>query len=201
MKKLAINLLQDELTPEQPVFTLKRVVFAWGGAFILMLCWVFISQYQLDTVSDEMSVLNQQKKQNDALLTRLKKQVEENKADPLIQERLATIKLLLANKKRLHQQLTDSTSTYAVGFSAAMTELSQLHHRDVSLQTVQIKPQIMRFSGLARKPEAVPAWLAAFENSTFLAGQTFNHLSLNENAQKLTEFTVSSRKLTQKEGG
>ena len=199
MKKLTVNLLQDELIPEQPLWTLKRVVIVWGGVFLLMLAWMFISQYQLEKVTEEMVQLNQQKSQNDTQLTNLKKQVEQNKAEPLLQERLAMIKLLLVNTKALHQELTDSSSTYTVGFSAAMTELSLLHHNDVSLHTVQLRPQIMRFSGVARKPEAVPAWLAAFEHSTFLAGQTFNHFSLHENAQKLTEFTVSSRKLSPKE--
>jgi hypothetical protein len=39
----------------------------------------------------------------------------------------------------------------------------------------------------------VPAWLAKFERSKFLSGKSFINFSLNENAQKLTEFVVSSK--------
>ncbi|MEW6989164.1 PilN domain-containing protein [Colwelliaceae bacterium 6441] len=201
MKKASINLLQAELIPEQPLWTLKRVVSVWSIALLLMLSWLFMSQYQLTQLSNEFKVVKQQKQQQDNLLVQLEIKVSQNKADAVLQEKLETTKLLLLNKKALHKQLTDTTSTYAAGFSSAMTELSQLHHQDVSLKKVQMKPKSMTFSGLARKPEAVPAWLAAFEGSTFLAGQTFNHFSLNENEDKVTEFTVSSHKLSEHSGG
>ena len=86
-----------------------------------------------------------------------------------------------------------------------MTELSELHHKDVSLQKVQMNSTNMTFSGIARKPEAVPAWLAAFDKATFLSGQSFKHFSLseieNENAKAVTQFTVSSHTLSEKSGG
>jgi hypothetical protein len=74
-----------------------------------------------------------------------------------------------------------------------MTELSMMHHKDISLQHVNITYQDLTFSGVARTPEAVPAWLAKFETSKFLSGKSFINFSLNENEEKLTAFLVSSK--------
>jgi hypothetical protein len=82
------------------------------------------------------------------------------------------------------------------GFASSMTELSLMHHKDISLQHVNITYQDLTFSGVARTPEAVPAWLAKFETSKFLSGKSFINFSLNENEQKLTEFLVSSKSKT-----
>lgn len=205
MKKLSINLLQAELLPEQPLWTLKRVAYIWSIVFVFMFAWMLYSDHQLSQYTAESNAVNQQQQQNEMLLASLEQQVRQNKADPLLQEKLATVKLLLVNKQTLHQQLTDTSSTYAAGFSVAMTELSELHHKDVSLQKVQMNSHNMTFSGIARKPEAVPAWLAAFDKATFLSGQSFKHFSLseqeNENEVSVTQFTVSSHTLTEQSGG
>lgn len=205
MKKLSINLLQAELLPEQPLWTLKRVVYVWAVAFVFMFVWMFYNNHQLSQLTADFNIVNQQLQQNETLLKSLEQQVSQNKADPLLQEKLVTVKLLLVNKKALHKQLTDTSSTYAAGFSVAMTELSELHHKDVSLQKVQMNNVNMTFSGIARKPEAVPAWLAAFDNATFLSGQSFKHFSLSEKESEtedaVTQFTVSSHRLTEQSGG
>lgn len=192
MQKLSINLLQAELIPEQPLWTLKRVVVVWGIALVLMISWGVTAHYQLESTERQLALLNQEKAKADAKLAGLEQRVAQNKADAVLQEKLATLKLLLQNKTMLHEQLTDASSTYAAGFSQAMTELSQLHHNDISLQQVKMNAEQLMFSGLAKTPEAVPEWLAAFETSTFLSGQFFRHFSLSENEQKVTQFTVSS---------
>ena len=196
MEKLSINLLQAELLPEQAFWTLKRVVSIWVIVFLLMSAWMLLSQYQLKQLSDEFTVLNLQKKRQDNRLTELEKKISDNRTDPALEEELKVLKTLLAHKKVLLSQLTDSSTTYTAGFSTAMTELSQLHHRNISLQQVKMNTTDMTFIGLAKTPEAVPHWLAGFEQSTFLAGKSFLHFSLNENEQKMTEFAVSSRVLT-----
>ena len=74
-----------------------------------------------------------------------------------------------------------------------MTELSSMHHKDISLEHVNITSLDLTFAGVARSPESVPAWLAKFEHSHFLSGKSFINFTLNENEQKLTEFVVSSK--------
>ncbi|MDO6444746.1 PilN domain-containing protein [Colwellia sp. 1_MG-2023] len=201
MRKLSINLLQAELMPEKPLWTLKRVVSVWAIAFVLMLGWMFYSNFQLTQRTHEFNQANEQKQKYEALQADLEIQVSQNRADPLLQEKLATVKLLFVNKTNLHKQLTDTNSTYSAGFSKAMTELSELHHQDVSLQKVHMNKSHMTFSGIARKPEAVPTWLAAFDNATFLSGQSFKHFSLSENEEAVTQFTVSSQRLSEQSGG
>ena len=74
-----------------------------------------------------------------------------------------------------------------------MSELSQMHRKDIRLQSIQINNNDMTFSGLALSPEAVPAWLAGFKNSLLLSGKSFGHFKLTENKDNVTEFVVSSK--------
>jgi len=192
MAKLAINLLQAELIAKQPLWTLKRVVAFWLFSFVITLCWWWVSYYQHQQSAVEFKLLNSQQLALKEKQRLLEIQIGKNKVDVKLQQQLNDLTLLLSNKKSLLKQLTDSSSTHSVGFSEAMTELAQLHHKEISLQQIGINKSEMTFSGLAGKPEAVPIWLAAFEQSTFLSGKSFNHFSLGENEAKVTTFVVSS---------
>lgn len=194
MAKHTINLLQPELIPEQPTWTLGKVVSLWAITLVAMLAWLFWTDYQLSVLKADVAQSNLTKNTLQNEQARLEKRVADNKPDKRLVEQLETIKYLLENKRSLHQQLTDKTTTYAAGFSAAMHELSQYHHRDISLNRIVISGDYVRFDGVANTPESVPSWLTAFEQSTFLSGLTFSHFELKENANKLTEFAVSSYK-------
>ncbi len=193
MAKHSINLLQEELLPKQVLITLPRVVIAWSVVFFLMLSWSLINSYQAQQLTVQYQELSRIKGNQDTRLAQLEERIKLNRADAVVIEELAMLKHLLNNKKVLHRELTDPTHTSVAGFASAMTELSSMHHKDISLQHVNITYQDLTFSGLARSPEAVPAWLAKFEASTFLSGKSFINFTLNENEQKLTEFLVSSK--------
>jgi Tfp pilus assembly protein PilN len=193
MAKHSINLLQADLLPKQALVTLPRVVMVWSVVCLIMLSWSLINNYQADQLTTQFKELSRIKSNQDNLLVQLEEQIKTNRADPRVIEELAMLKHLLKNKKVLHGELTDPTHTSVAGFASAMTELSSMHHKDVSLQHVNITYKDLTFSGLARSPEAVPAWLAKFESSKFLSGKSFVNFTLNENKQKLTEFLVSSK--------
>lgn len=194
MTKLTINLLQAELIPKQPLVTLARVVVFWLLLFTAMAAWATWSHITASQLTQEVYLLNKQQEQLVSQQQQLEQQVANNKADPLLIEQLSTLKLLINNKEALHRQLTDSSSVRASGFSFAMNELAQMHLADVSLENISISGDTFRFSGVAKQPASVPLWLARFESSTFLAGQTFGHLSLKENQNSYTEFVVSTEK-------
>lgn len=201
MQKHSINLLQPELIPVQPLWTLRRVVVVWLLVLAGMIAWVVITQVHIQQLTAEFNSAKLTKQQTSEQLSRLEKQVSLNKASPVLQEKLDTLKLLLVNKEALHDKLTDASSTYAAGFSAAMAELAELHHKDISLHVIKMNANNMMFSGVAKTPDAVPSWLAAFEGATFLSGQSFRHFSLMENERKMTEFTVSSTVVSVNKGG
>lgn len=194
MTKLSINLLQAELIPKQPLVTLTRVIVFWLVLFLVMAVWAVWSQQTANRLSQEVFLLNKQQEQLINQQQLLEQQVANNKADPLLVEQLSTLKLLLDNKEALHQHLTDSSSVSASGFSQAMNELAQLHSKDISLEKITINGELYRFAGTAKQPASVPQWLAGFEKSTFLSGQSFGHLSLKENESDHTEFVVSTDK-------
>jgi Tfp pilus assembly protein PilN len=193
MAKNSINLLQAELLPKQAAMTLPRVVTLWSVVFLFMLSWTFLNQYQVSTLSTKHSALSQEKVKQTKLLAQLQDKIKANRASSKVIEELAMLKSFLKNKNVLLGELTDPTHTSVAGFASSMTELSMMHHKDISLQHVNITYQDLTFSGVARTPEAVPAWLAKFETSKFLSGKSFINFSLNENEEKLTEFLVSSK--------
>lgn len=191
--KYSINLLQPELLPEKVLLTLPRVVLLWVTAFTLMLAWGILTSFQHQALQEELTVLKKEKVKQDKLLANLTTQLTSRKVDNHLVEKLATIKLLINKKKALHEKLTNPNKTYVAGFAIAMNELAQLHHKDIRLQSININNDNMTFSGLALTPEAVPAWLAGFENSLLLSGKLFSHFKLSENEQQMTEFMVSSK--------
>lgn len=192
MAKHSINLFQADLQTVKALWTLKRVVSLWGTTLVVMLGLIFIIQLQMSNLTTEFATVKSFNSQQKLQLKNLELAVSNNRQDTELLAQLNTIKLVIANKQYLHQQLTDPTQTYSAGFSKAMEELAALHNNNISLQKVNIGHGNMTFSGLARTPDAVPNWLSGFESSTFLSGQRFINFSLMENEQKLTEFVVSS---------
>lgn len=199
MAKYSINLLQPELIAEQPTWSLARVVMLWTVVLIAMIFWFSWSQLQLSEMKSQVALSTLVKETANKEQIMLEGQVAKNTADKALIAQLETVELLLKNKQLLHQQLTDTSTTHAAGFSPAMVELSQYHHQDISLKQVMITGNFISFTGVANSPESVPKWLASFEQSTFLSGHVFGHFQLQENAQKLTEFVISSRKQADKE--
>lgn len=192
-QKYRINLLQPELLPEQVLLTLPRIILLWVVAFMLMLGWGVVTSFQHQSIQQKLNVLQKEKVKQDKLLENLTTELTSRKVDSQLVEKLTTFKLLIKNKQALHEKLTNPNKTYVAGFAIAMNELAQLHHKDIRLQTININNDNMTFSGLALTPEAVPAWLAGFENSMLLSGKSFSHFKLSENEQHITEFMVSSK--------
>lgn len=192
-KKYHINLLQAELLPEKDLMSLSRVVVLWSIVLLLMIAWVVSSNYSQQQLQKQLNITLQRSNQFNTQLETLSSKVSNRKVSSQLTEQLEMTKLLLINKNALHAKLTNPNHTYVAGFADAMKELSQMHHQDIRLQTIHISNEAMTFSGLARIPEAVPAWLAGFENSLLLSGKSFEHFQLSENEQHITEFMVSSK--------
>ncbi|MGB2742181.1 MAG: PilN domain-containing protein [Cognaticolwellia sp.] len=192
MAKHSINLFQADLLSAKALWTLNRVVGLWAAVLVVMLVLIGIAQLQLSNLSAELQQENLLNSTQKLQLQQLESTISANRKDTELLAKLNTVKLEIANKQHLHQQLTDPAQTYSAGFSTAMAELAELHDRNISLQRVNIGNGNMTFSGIALTPDAVPNWLSGFESSTFLSGKRFVNFSLTENEQKLTEFIVSS---------
>ena len=190
--KSTINLLQTELWPKQSLLTLKRVVLSWLLVIAVMLLAVFFTQYQVNKVTDQLSALNKVKIRQDKVLADLNSQLKKNKTDATLMNKLGTLKFVMANKEALYQQLTNRNTTYVAGFAKAMTDLSKMHSKDISLQRVLIDNTRLLLSGMARTPEAVPAWLALFDSSSVLSGRVFSQFSIRANNIGLIDFEVST---------
>jgi len=193
--KSTINLLQTELWPKQSLLTLKRVVLSWLLVITVMLLGVFFTQYQVHKVMDQVSALNKIKIRQDKVLADLNSQLKNNKTDATLMNKLGTLKFVMANKEALYEQLTNRNTTYVAGFAKAMTDLSNMHSKDISLQRVLIDNTRLLLSGMARTPEAVPAWLALFDSSSVLSGRVFSQFSITANESGLIDFEVSTENM------
>jgi len=191
-KKYSINLLQPELIPEKPLWSLKRVVLVWALVTAVMVAWILLSQHQVKKANERYAQLKQEKTILNEQMSRLENELAVHKSNTKLKQKIDMLTLVLNNKTRLHKELTDTTKTQVAGFAQSMTELSQNHHKGISLSAVSINNDAMTFSGLTKDPQYVPAWLAGFENSTFLSGKRFINFAMQENQEKIIEFTVSS---------
>lgn len=192
--KYSINLLQPELIPDKPFWSLKRVVLVWILALVLMIAWAYFSDYQLSQSEHKFQQLTSEQNSLNNKLMELEAKVETHKQSNKLKEKVNLLKLVLANKSQLHDQLTDKTNTQVSGFAQSMTELSENHNKGISLLLVKISHEDMAFKGITKSPELVPAWLTGFERSTFLSGKKFVNFTLQENEEEQLEFIVSSAK-------
>jgi hypothetical protein len=190
--KHSINLLQAELFPETPLLNLTRVVTVWGVLLSIMVIWAVFTEINYTDSAAVYDGLIQEKQQKTKLAQSLETQLQNRKVSPALIKNLNAIKLVMYHKDALLHKLTDSNETFAGGFVMAMNDLSAMHHKDIRLQTISINSSDMSFTGLARNPQAVPAWLAGFKNSRLLSGKSFVQFKLTENEDNITEFVVSS---------
>jgi len=193
-----INLLQAELFPETPLLSLTRVVTVWGGLLVLMVIWAVVTEISYTQSAAIYDGLIQEKQQKTKLVQSLETQLQNRKVSPALITNLKAIKLVMRHKDALLHKLTDSNETFAGGFVMAMNDLSAMHHKDIRLQSISINSSDMSFTGLARNPQAVPAWLAGFKKSRLLSGKSFVQFKLTENEDNIIEFVVSS---AMKQGG
>jgi hypothetical protein len=192
MAKYSINLLQAGLLPKKPLWTLNRVIGLWAFSLsVMVLTSVLLTMQQSQLMRQQKQLLTAETT-NKNKLAALEQRIAQNRKDTRLVEQLKTLKFMLDNKQSLQLQLTDPKQTYSAGFSAAMSELAQLHDKNISLERVNIGYGNMTFAGVARSPDAVPIWLSKFESSTFLSGKSFVNFTLSENEQHITEFVVSS---------
>lgn len=190
--KHSINLLQAELFPEQPLLTLSRVALAWLALLVIMVVWAVVTEINYSQSAARYDGLLKEQQQKTKLANKLAAQVQNRQVSPALTQSLNTIKLVMQHKDALLTKLTDSNETFAGGFVMAMNDLSAMHHKDIRLQSISINANDMSFTGLARNPQAVPAWLAGFKQSRLLSGKAFVHFRLSQNEQNITEFSVSS---------
>jgi len=190
--KHSINLLQAELFPETPLLTLTRVIAIWCGVLALMVIWAVVTELNYNQSAVKYDSLLKEKQQKTKHAKALETQLRNRQVAPALMQDLSTIKLVMQHKSALLHKLTDSNETFAGGFVMAMNDLSAMHHKDIRLQTISINSAAMSFTGLARTPQAVPAWLAGFKKSKLLSGKAFVNFKLAKNEQDVTEFVVSS---------
>jgi Tfp pilus assembly protein PilN len=190
--KHSINLLQAELYSKQALLTLSKVAIVWLVLLIIMISWALMTRLSFDQSASEHQALLQLKDQKQTLSDQLQKQLANKGVTPALLKTLDAKIAVLHRKKALFAKLTDSNQTFSGGFVMAMNDLSNMHNEGITIQTISIKGQGMEFTGVAKSPQDVPAWLNGFEKSSLLSGRGFANFELAQNEQGTTSFVVSS---------
>ncbi len=190
--KQTINLLQAELFPEKQFLTLTRVCAAWVATLVFMAIWALSIEVSYEQSATTYNALLKDKKLKTEQVKSLEAQLKNRQVSAKLSNELNSLQLVMRHKDALLAKLTNQNETFAGGFVMAMNDLSAMHHKDIRLQTISINSTDMTFTGLARNPQAVPAWLAGFQKSRLLSGKAFVQFKLNKNEQNVTEFVVSS---------
>jgi len=190
--KQSINLLQPEIFPEKALLTLPKMLGVWLILLLVMIVWAVLTDVNFRQSEAKYNDLFKEQQQKQKLVTELESQLKNRQVSADLMNKLGRIKLVMQHKDALLDKLTDSDETFAGGFVMAMNDLSAMHHKDIRLQTISINANNMTFTGLARNPQAVPAWLAGFKNSRLLSGKAFVQFKLAKNDENITEFVVSS---------
>jgi Tfp pilus assembly protein PilN len=157
-----------------------------------MISWALMTRLSFDQSASEHQALLQLKDQKQTLSDQLQKQLANKGVTPALLKTLDAKTAVLYRKKALFAKLTDSNQTFSGGFVMAMNDLSNMHNEGITIQTISIKGQGMEFTGVAKSPQDVPAWLNGFEKSSLLSGRGFANFELAQNEQGTTSFVVSS---------
>jgi len=192
MLKPSINLLQPELFPKKPLVSLQNVVAFWSVLLVLMIGVTGYTQWQNSKLSKQAAELTRQNESYQQTSKQLQARLAGHKANTALVAELDMLKALTKNKRFLFNHLTNTDYSYIGGFASAMSEFSQLHSKDISLENIVIQDNVISFSGIARNPNAVPQWLDNFNQSQVLSGKLFQQLKMTERDDKLISFSVSS---------
>jgi Tfp pilus assembly protein PilN len=157
-----------------------------------MVIWSVVTEINYNQLGAKYDALLIEQQHKQKLAQQLESELKNRRISPALMRSLDTMKLVMRHKDALLAKLTDSNETFAGGFVMAMNDLSAMHHKDIRLKTISINANEMSFTGLARNPQAVPAWLAGFKTSRLLSGKAFVQFKLANNEQNITEFVVSS---------
>ena len=190
--KQTINLLQAELFPDKALLSLPKILGVWLVLLVIMVVWAVLTEVNFKRSATQYHDLLNVQQQKKLQVSELEAQLRNRQVSADLTSKLTNIKRVMQHKDALLDKLTDANETFAGGFVMVMNDLSVMHHKDIRLQTISINANNMSFTGLARNPQAVPAWLAGFKASRLLSGKAFVQFKLAKNDDNITEFVVSS---------
>lgn len=187
---VGINFYSDALKPKFDLMTLPNIVMSWVAITVILAAlagWFSWQGYQQQqALASEQQRLQQKtgevERAKAALAQHLPSQLKVDVANGLEQH--------LADKRAALEAIALHDSSLQVGYASMMQQLSAAASGDISVQHLRVKGPQLNLEGLARTPDAVPAWLQMFKQYPSLSDRRFKLMSLGRNKQNIVTFKL-----------
>lgn len=169
----AINLVDAELIPKQPVFPLNSQAIALGVilfGLILIIVWASTQLTQLE----QQAVLTQKRlKDTEQRVNALAATLAKRMPDPAVAQRLSSMQLELHELDRITELLRTGGGTSTRGYSPQLDGLAAYTVPGVWLTGFNLNGPRIDLEGMTTRADLLPAYLQGLQRIPVFQGQTF----------------------------
>lgn len=176
--KTNINLLHEEFRPKFEWVCgahLKGIIL-----LVAILCVLVYSglSYLHGQVSSQVNSITADIVTQQQTIEELSGALSARTTDPLLESKLANLKLLSKEKSSLFANIQNLTTLESKSFSLLFDDLSGVKSQDLWLEQFSVTPKTLSLIGKISKPNALPVWVGELSETQFFSGQTFNLASV-----------------------
>lgn len=192
--KNRVNLYHLEFHPKLRLLTLSIVIVSW--VLMALLCvlsqmYMTAEQQNFKSVISRVEVNKQQQK---TLVKELKKSVDDQKIDPILNKQVETNQRLLILKKRVLNELDGQEVLKSIGFSKLMIDLANNSQSGMWLTHINLNGTSVIIEGAATDSAAIPKWLSSLGQTDYFRGQNFSETRLYRDSEQQLNFFISTGK-------
>lgn len=192
MMKTRVNLFTQEFKPKKEKLNLLHASSIFGVVFVLMLGLIVSAHYDEQQLISELDKQNNVLEQLESENNELNAQLEQHIENPVLRQQLAGINNKLRYQQDILSVLGQLSAVQNSSFSVLMDDLARLRDDDLRLQTIRLSADTMTLEGIAREHEAIPRWVAQFEQGSSLKNREFTSLNIGRNAEDIITFKLTN---------
>ncbi|AJR07364.1 MSHA biogenesis protein MshI [Photobacterium gaetbulicola Gung47] len=189
-EQVGINFYSDALKPKLELLTLPNVVMSWVAITVVLAALAGWFSWQSYQQQQELAAEQQRLQQKSAELERTKAALAKHLPSQIKVDVANGLEQHLAEKRAALEAIALHDSSLQVGYAGMMQQLSAAASGDISVQHLRVKGPQLNLEGLARTPDAVPAWLQEFRQYPSLSDRRFKLMTLGRNKQNIVTFKL-----------
>ncbi|PSW09593.1 MSHA biogenesis protein MshI [Photobacterium rosenbergii] len=189
-KHVGINFYSDALKPKLELLTLPNIVMSWAAITVILGALAGWFSWQSHQQQQELAADKQRLQQKTAEVEQAKAALAKHLPSQIKVDVAHGLEQHLADKRAALEAIALHDSSLQVGYAGMMQQLSSAASGDISVQHLKVKGPQLNLEGLARTPDAVPAWLQEFKQYPSLSDRRFKLMSLGRNKQNIVTFKL-----------
>ena len=193
----SVNFYQEMFHKPKVAFPFKKMWVACGVMMTSVVMFALVDFSRTTSLSEHYEKQLNAKIRLESSVAKLQETVNAMIEDPQLKNREQRLKEELQQRYRLLSAIKVQGNTHSMPFSGYLKGLSEIENKHIWLTKIHLQspgPDI-RLSGMASKPEAIPAYIAQFKSDTHFNGMGFRVFHA-ERLQKNSEymlFEISTR--------